>query len=883
MVVGQRRCIDELHAVALPLPGTRRILRPPELAGTAGLHEVRSRRMPQQQDATEGLADRRPSRCAWPAVATTATPLRRPSRRIASSMAQRGVAVLVGPVAEAGVEVVDEEERGRLRMPRRRRAHRLQRVPAADWRGHRAAPPSIDCCCRSAALRPRRARCVRPLPGAPTTRRWPSSAGDHTATPCRCSSGSSTRPSSSAPGPHRRRRRPRRSSSTGASRIGRGSTHGRRARGATPALARCTSASVASIDAMADWKATGDSVADDRRCRALARRDGSSPPPSVPTTAMLSARCITRSETRIGAVRRDLLAHDAVRPLRGEHEVHAERAPARGDVGDDDAEVGEPLDHRLELVDDDDEAGELDVGAELGDVAGALGSASTHSRWRSSARRLSTARSASASSRSVTMPVDVGKAADRLERRAALEVDEEERDPLGRIGRGERGEPCEEEFALAAAGRAGDDRVRPAGDEVDLEHAAVKHADGDAEARARVGLGRRLHERVEIDARRQGRGTAESLPCGGRAHPGGATPWPRRPRGVRERPRSARRRRCAARPSLGRGPRRRGSCRARQGAARARRRPRSARRARHPMHRRRGHASDRRLRRARRRRRPGSRARRLRHGAAASSPTTRRRPRALRTRRLRAGTDGRVARRGRGRPLVRAEAGRRCRCRAPRMRAPARRRAAPRARAGRDHRRRRACRRRAGRSSRCPGRAPPIPARRRASRRRRFPPRGAGRAATAATRPRAPPDAGRAISTRTASSRSARSAAPRRRTRRAWRRPSSTDATATSGPSAANAREIAEPVIIHSTRAPPIGATVASRGNPARTGSGGCGGKVSGSPTMSGGMGSARSIAPSDHRGARGIRERHRAVVARSIRAAVEDESRRSAHQVTPR
>src|SRR5215207_4103336 len=72
---------------------------------------------------------------------------------------------------------------------------------------------------------------------------------------------------------------------------------------------------------------------------------------------------------------------------------------------------------------------------------------------------------------------------DRLERRAALEVDEEERDAIGWMRLRERGEPGEQELALAAAGGARDERVRTGANEVDLEPCAGHHAHDGGERR----------------------------------------------------------------------------------------------------------------------------------------------------------------------------------------------------------------------------------------------------------------------------------------------------------------------------------------------------------------------------------------------------------------
>ena len=63
------------------------------------------------------------------------------------------------------------------------------------------------------------------------------------------------------------------------------------------------------------------------------------------------------------------------------------------------------------------------------------------------------------------------------------------------------------------------------------------------------------------------------------------------------------------------------------------------------------------------------------------------------------------------------------------------------------------------------------------------------------------------------------------------------DATATTGPSAANSSDAALPVTDHSTMAPPTGARLASRGNPGRAGSGSGAGRTSGRSAGPGGSG----------------------------------------------
>ena len=69
-----------------------------------------------------------------------------------------------------------------------------------------------------------------------------------------------------------------------------------------------------------------------------------------------------------------------------------------------------------------------------------------------------------------------------LERGATLVVDEQERDPLGTVHRGQPGDERLEELALAGAGGAGDEGVRAVLPDVEHERGAGLHADDDAQA-----------------------------------------------------------------------------------------------------------------------------------------------------------------------------------------------------------------------------------------------------------------------------------------------------------------------------------------------------------------------------------------------------------------
>ncbi len=157
------------------------------------------------------------------------------------------------------------------------------------------------------------------------------------------------------------------------------------------------------------------------------------------------------------------IAHDAGRALRAEHEVHPERPAARGEIGEQRMQVGMLGDHRGELVDDDHEAGEtlnaLDV-ARAGRHERPLAIAQLGSKTLEGAAR--------------PIAIEVGEDAgdvrqppERRERGAPLEVHEQQRELLRRLHGGHREQPGDEQLALAAAGGARDDRVRPVCDEVD--------------------------------------------------------------------------------------------------------------------------------------------------------------------------------------------------------------------------------------------------------------------------------------------------------------------------------------------------------------------------------------------------------------------------------
>ena len=193
------------------------------------------------------------------------------------------------------------------------------------------------------------------------------------------------------------------------------------------------------------------------------------------------------AEVGVGA---EVIGHGAGRPLGGEHEVDAEAAAPLGDADEGVDEVGELGLERGELVDHDDEprqrlggGGQLPVAGEVGRPDGAQQPfPMAELCFEAPERPLG------------EVGVEVGDEPDGVrqpgagvEGAAALEVDEDEREVVGVGAGGEAGDERAEQLALAGAGRAGDEPVRPVGDEVELEHAVGR--DAQRRRRARVGAG----------------------------------------------------------------------------------------------------------------------------------------------------------------------------------------------------------------------------------------------------------------------------------------------------------------------------------------------------------------------------------------------------------
>lgn len=188
-------------------------------------------------------------------------------------------------------------------------------------------------------------------------------------------------------------------------RAGSGPTHGRRAR-SCPAVDR-RSRSSAAASTSADWNSTGrPSPASTMPRPGVSGR--SSAAAALPTTATLSARCITRRETRIGQFAETC---SRTTPL-GRCEASTRCTPSERPLDAMSATTA-PRSGKRSIIAWYSSTTSTSRGSTTCGPSPAMSRTpsfdSTDSRCRSSARRLSTARSASASSRSVTMPVTWGR------------------------------------------------------------------------------------------------------------------------------------------------------------------------------------------------------------------------------------------------------------------------------------------------------------------------------------------------------------------------------------------------------------------------------------------------------------------------------------------
>ena len=178
----------------------------------------------------------------------------------------------------------------------------------------------------------------------------------------------------------------------------------------------------------------------------------------------------TQGEAQVG-VGTDVVVDDPGRALRGQHEVDAETAAPLGET-DELAEKRRQLgSQRGELVDHDDEprhgliTGTRPVFVEVGCPDGAQDAlASAQLGFQ-------------AGQRTFGQPIveirhepnGVREVGTGVERRAALVVDQHERQVVGAAARRQRHDERAQQLALAGASRPGDERVRPVSHEIDLD------------------------------------------------------------------------------------------------------------------------------------------------------------------------------------------------------------------------------------------------------------------------------------------------------------------------------------------------------------------------------------------------------------------------------
>ena len=185
----------------------------------------------------------------------------------------------------------------------------------------------------------------------------------------------------------------------------------------------------------------------------------------------------------------DVVVDDAARALGGQHEVDAERSAPLGDVDDAGDELGHLLLQEGELVEDDEQVGGRGgevLALEVDEVLGAV-----LAQDLLPAAQLGVERD----ERPVgEVGVEVGEEADGvgeldavLERRAALVVDEHERELVGGVRRREGGDVALQQLALARAGGAGGQAVGAVAPQVDLDHARPDRRRAGRRGRCRIG------------------------------------------------------------------------------------------------------------------------------------------------------------------------------------------------------------------------------------------------------------------------------------------------------------------------------------------------------------------------------------------------------------
>ena len=206
--------------------------------------------------------------------------------------------------------------------------------------------------------------------------------------------------------------------------------------------------------------------------------------------AILDPQC----DPQIG-VGPDVIADHPMRPLRRQQQMHAETSAALGDAEKSPDEAR--LRHReaREFIDNDDQPRES-TGVVQRPVPGEVARAGIPQQ-----SLATTQFGLEAAQRPRRQPVievrheanGVRQIRAGVERRATLVVHEHERDVVGTRACGETHHEVAQQFTLAGAGRAGEQTVRPVGDEIDLDHAVGR--DTDRRTRRRIAAARRPQRR----------------------------------------------------------------------------------------------------------------------------------------------------------------------------------------------------------------------------------------------------------------------------------------------------------------------------------------------------------------------------------------------------
>ena len=175
----------------------------------------------------------------------------------------------------------------------------------------------------------------------------------------------------------------------------------------------------------------------------------------------------------------DVVADDAVGPLGGEEEVHAEAATALGDADKGVEELGLLGGHGRELVDHHEQSGERGVGGDrvqIDEVGRAVGAQHTLSAAELGVQAAQHA-IAEVCIEIGDHPDDVGQSAQPVERRTTLVVDEHDREVRRADVHRQADHERAQQFALSRTGGARDETVGPVANEVEIDEAVDGLAD----------------------------------------------------------------------------------------------------------------------------------------------------------------------------------------------------------------------------------------------------------------------------------------------------------------------------------------------------------------------------------------------------------------------